>query len=126
MLTHPTHHFYPERHAYGKHRQIPAITIPAGNVYLVLTQTSISCIVYFQRAMVLDYLAHSGYTNTACAFVQDSTIRHLDMDGEEVLQAESGAHQLSDSSLKQAELRNREWPVFSQDLHESTRNRNPP
>ncbi|KAK7467205.1 hypothetical protein VKT23_004263 [Stygiomarasmius scandens] len=61
---------------------------------------------YQLRAMVLDYLAHSGYTNTACAFVQDSAIRHLDMDGEEVLQAESGAHQLSDSSLKQAELRN--------------------
>ncbi|KAF5373866.1 hypothetical protein D9758_000610 [Tetrapyrgos nigripes] len=61
---------------------------------------------YHLRAIVLDYLSHSGYTNTARAFLRDSTIRHLDMDGEEVAQVEPGPSHLSESTLKQTELRN--------------------
>ncbi|THU88401.1 hypothetical protein K435DRAFT_821379 [Dendrothele bispora CBS 962.96] len=59
-----------------------------------------------RRTLVIDYLAHSGYTNTARAFGRDSTILHLDMDGEEVPQVEPGSSQLSESSFKQAEVRN--------------------
>lgn len=38
-----------------------------------------------QRALVLDYLCHSSYTDTARAFVRDSTIKHLDADGDELM-----------------------------------------
>ncbi|THH33971.1 hypothetical protein EUX98_g199 [Antrodiella citrinella] len=37
------------------------------------------------RALVLDYLCHSSYTDTARAFVRDSTIKHLDADGDELM-----------------------------------------
>jgi solute carrier family 66 (lysosomal lysine-arginine transporter), member 1 len=36
---------------------------------------------------VLDYLCHSCYTRTAIAFAGDSTIRHLDADGDEIIEA---------------------------------------
>lgn len=41
----------------------------------------------FQRSLVLDYLCHSCYTRTAIAFAGDSTIRHLDADGDEIVGA---------------------------------------
>jgi len=37
------------------------------------------------HSLVLDYLCHSCYTRTADAFNRDSTIRHLDADGDEIL-----------------------------------------
>ena len=62
-----------------------------------------------QRALVLDYLCHNCYTRTAKAFAQDSTVRHLDADGDEI---SSGAKDfegrfpgLSTKRLKQVELR---------------------
>ncbi|KAG1782613.1 PQ loop repeat-domain-containing protein [Suillus placidus] len=36
------------------------------------------------RAFVLDYLCHNCYTNTAQAFARDTTVRHLDKDGDEI------------------------------------------
>ncbi|KAG6837296.1 hypothetical protein H0H93_011898 [Arthromyces matolae] len=37
------------------------------------------------RSLVLDYLAHQGYTNTAAAFVLHSSVRHVDVDGDETM-----------------------------------------
>jgi len=42
---------------------------------------------YQLRSLVLDYLCHSCYTRTAIAFAGDSTIRHLDADGDEIVEA---------------------------------------
>ncbi|KAG6917950.1 hypothetical protein DXG01_017134 [Tephrocybe rancida] len=39
------------------------------------------------HAVILDYLAHQGYTKTAAAFSRDSTVRHLDADGDEIVQS---------------------------------------
>ncbi|KAG6868235.1 hypothetical protein C0993_005935 [Termitomyces sp. T159_Od127] len=36
------------------------------------------------RALVLDYLAHCGCTNTAAAFASESSVRHLTPDGDEL------------------------------------------
>lgn len=36
------------------------------------------------RAFVLDYLCHNCYTKTAQAFARDTTVRHLDKDGDEI------------------------------------------
>lgn len=36
---------------------------------------------------MLDYLCHSCYTRTAIAFAGDSTVRHLDADGDEIIEA---------------------------------------
>jgi solute carrier family 66 (lysosomal lysine-arginine transporter), member 1 len=49
----------------------------------------ISNFVFFQRSLVIDYLGHSCYTHTARAFSRDSTIRHLDADGDEIMEADS-------------------------------------
>jgi len=43
--------------------------------------------VYQLRSLVLDYLCHSCYTNTARAFNRDSTVRHLDADGDEIVES---------------------------------------
>lgn len=45
--------------------------------------------VFFQRSLVLDYLCHNCYTRTATAFSRDSTIRHLDADGDEIVDSEA-------------------------------------
>ncbi|KAK7693488.1 hypothetical protein QCA50_003056 [Cerrena zonata] len=42
------------------------------------------------RALVLDFLCHNGYSETARAFVRDSAVRHLDADGDEVMSASDG------------------------------------
>ncbi|GLB34870.1 putative repeated motif containing protein [Lyophyllum shimeji] len=39
---------------------------------------------YQLRSLVLDYLCHHCYTKTAKAFARDSTVRHLDADGDEI------------------------------------------
>ncbi|TEB36398.1 hypothetical protein FA13DRAFT_1623639 [Coprinellus micaceus] len=40
---------------------------------------------YQLRALVLDYLCHQCFTNTARAFLHDSTVKELDADGDEVV-----------------------------------------
>ena len=63
---------------------------------------------------MLDYLCHSCYTRTATAFSRDSTIRHLDADGDEIVGAvdskdsgnnSSGSTKQFESSMKQVALR---------------------
>ncbi|KAK0503431.1 PQ loop repeat-domain-containing protein [Armillaria luteobubalina] len=57
------------------------------------------------RSLVLDYLSHQCYTRTARAFAEDSSVRHLDADGDEVMQpvdGSSGLPELSEEVLKQA------------------------
>ncbi|KAF9265478.1 hypothetical protein L218DRAFT_860010 [Marasmius fiardii PR-910] len=59
--------------------------------------------------LVLDYLTHSGYITSAQTFLSDSTVRHIDMDGDEVLDSkrELGEHsELSETTVKRAQLRN--------------------
>ena len=34
---------------------------------------------------MLDYLVHNCYTNSARAFVRDSAMKHLDLDGDETM-----------------------------------------
>ena len=63
---------------------------------------------------MLDYLCHSCYTRTAIAFAGDSTIRHLDADGDEIIEAvdpEDPSNSISSSTeqfenqMKQVALR---------------------
>ncbi|KAK0451040.1 CTLH/CRA C-terminal to lish motif domain-containing protein [Armillaria borealis] len=65
---------------------------------------AISC----TRSLVLDYLSHQCYTRTARAFAEDSSVRHLDADGDEVMQPADGGSSLpglSEEVLKQADQR---------------------
>lgn len=62
----------------------------------------------------MDYLCHHCYTSTAVAFAKDSTVRHLDADGDEILQpkdkgilADQDVLELSQETLREAELRNK-------------------
>ncbi|KAK0463968.1 PQ loop repeat-domain-containing protein [Desarmillaria tabescens] len=60
------------------------------------------------RSLVLDYLSHQCYTRTARAFAEDSAVRHLDADGDEVMQpadCSSSLPELSEEVLKQADQR---------------------
>lgn len=60
------------------------------------------------RSLVLDYLSHQCYTRTARAFAEDSSVRHLDADGDEVMQPADGGSSLpglSEEVLKQADQR---------------------
>lgn len=52
--------------------------------------------VHWKRALVLDYLCDNCYTATARAFARDSTIKHLDPDGDEIMDSEKGG---SDGAL---------------------------
>jgi hypothetical protein len=68
---------------------------------------------WLQRSLVMDYLCHHCYTRTAVAFAKDSTVRHLDADGDEILQpkdkgilADQDVLELSKETLREAELRN--------------------
>jgi len=61
------------------------------------------------RSLVLDYLCHNCYTTTARAFARDSTPRHLDADGDEVI-APGGLEDpdsimISEATLRQVEMR---------------------
>jgi len=63
---------------------------------------------YQLRSLVLDYLCHSCYTRTAIAFAGDSTIRHLDADGDEIIEAEDPSSSTSEqfeNHMKQVALR---------------------
>ncbi|KAI0273728.1 CTLH/CRA C-terminal to lish motif domain-containing protein [Gloeopeniophorella convolvens] len=59
------------------------------------------------RALILDYLLQRCYTRTARAFAADSTIRHLDADGDEILrpECEGDSHGITDETLRQADQR---------------------
>jgi hypothetical protein len=61
----------------------------------------------------MDYLCHHCYTRTAVAFAKDSTVRHLDADGDEIVQprdkgilGDQDVLELSNETLREAELRN--------------------
>ncbi|KAJ7581240.1 hypothetical protein C8J56DRAFT_1006229 [Mycena floridula] len=43
---------------------------------------------YQIRNLVLDYLCHHCYTNTARAFARDSSVRQLDADGDEIMRSD--------------------------------------
>lgn len=69
-----------------------------------------------QRAVVLDFLCHSSYANTARAFSQECTVRsaNVDADGDEIMSGdgkdqlvggEDAGLILSEDTLKQIELR---------------------
>jgi len=65
-----------------------------------------------QRSLVLDYLCHNCYINTAKAFARDSTVRQLDADGDEILEVPGDVggrdtFRLSGSLLAQMDLRKR-------------------
>ena len=66
---------------------------------------------FFQHSLVLDYLCHSCYTRTAAAFSRDSTIRHLDADGDEIIEVVdvedgiSGTTEQFKNYMKQVALR---------------------
>ncbi|KJA18109.1 hypothetical protein HYPSUDRAFT_70145 [Hypholoma sublateritium FD-334 SS-4] len=52
-------------------------------------------------ALVLDYLRHSYYTNTATAFNRDSIVRQLDADGDEIPDRSVGRYSESFQTLMQ-------------------------
>ncbi|KAJ3490232.1 hypothetical protein NLI96_g1582 [Meripilus lineatus] len=43
------------------------------------------------RALVLNYLCHNSFPNTARAFVRDTSVKHLDPDGDEMMIPERGS-----------------------------------
>ncbi|TFK42501.1 PQ loop repeat-domain-containing protein [Crucibulum laeve] len=58
------------------------------------------------HALVLDYLCHNGYMSTAKAFAQDSTVRQLDADGDEIIplaidSSKDGSFELSEELFEQ-------------------------
>ncbi|KAI0302135.1 CTLH/CRA C-terminal to lish motif domain-containing protein [Russula brevipes] len=59
------------------------------------------------RALILDYLVQRCYTRTARAFAADSTIRHLDADGDEIRRphGEDDSPGITEEALHQADLR---------------------
>ncbi|KAI0928416.1 hypothetical protein AcW1_005668 [Taiwanofungus camphoratus] len=60
------------------------------------------------RTLILDYLCHSTYSNAAKAFVQDSCVKHLDLDGDEVMSLSERRNDLADileGRLASGELR---------------------
>ncbi|TFK76307.1 hypothetical protein BDN72DRAFT_756006 [Pluteus cervinus] len=60
------------------------------------------------RSLVLDYLCHGCYTSTAKAFAKDSTVRHVDADGDEIITttpAEDDAGRMFRELVDQVELR---------------------
>ncbi|TFK30013.1 hypothetical protein FA15DRAFT_581170 [Coprinopsis marcescibilis] len=60
---------------------------------------------YQLRALVLDYLNHHCYTATSRAFIRESTVKALDMDGDEVLDGMGVSSSISESRLQQVEQR---------------------
>ncbi len=62
--------------------------------------------------MVLDYLCHGCYTSTAKAFAKDSTVRHVDADGDEIITttpAEDDAGRMFRELVVQVEIRESEF-----------------
>lgn len=60
-----------------------------------------------KRALILDYLVQRCYTRTARAFAADSTIRHLDADGDELPRPriEDDSPGVTEDALHLADLR---------------------
>ncbi|KZV69469.1 hypothetical protein PENSPDRAFT_580825 [Peniophora sp. CONT] len=60
-----------------------------------------------QRSLILDYLTHNAYADTARAFSDESRVRHLDADGDDVARPdeEADSGKLSEELLAQAQLR---------------------
>lgn len=60
-----------------------------------------------KRAIILDYLVQRCYTRTARAFAADSTIRHLDANGDELRRprGEDDSPGITEDALHQADLR---------------------
>ncbi|KAI0322249.1 CTLH/CRA C-terminal to lish motif domain-containing protein [Amylostereum chailletii] len=65
-----------------------------------------------QRPLVLDYLTHNCYSNTATSFANDSLVKHLDADGDLVVPppGQSDSLPLSPDLLAQVRLRARSYP----------------
>ncbi|KAG1756668.1 PQ loop repeat-domain-containing protein [Suillus paluster] len=61
------------------------------------------------RAFVLDYLCHNCYTKTAQAFARDTTVRHLDKDGDEIMspdrRLQGNSVDLTEEGLRRIRLR---------------------
>ena len=68
-----------------------------------------------KRAIVLDYLVQRCYTRTARAFAADSTIRHLDADGDELRcpRGEDDSPGITEDALHQADLRQSAYSFLS-------------
>ncbi|KAH7913746.1 PQ loop repeat-domain-containing protein [Hygrophoropsis aurantiaca] len=64
----------------------------------------------YLRTLVLDYLCHSCYTKTALAFARDSAVRHLDADGDEIMNSSKElprtSGDLTGDDLEKIQLRN--------------------
>ena len=60
-----------------------------------------------KRALILDYLVQRCYTRTARAFAADSTIRHLNADGDEIRcpRGEDDFSGITEDALQQADRR---------------------
>lgn len=61
----------------------------------------------FKHSLVLDYMSHHCYTNTAHAFLRDTAIKQFDADGDEVELPMSSAvaDTKLNSEIREAELR---------------------
>ena len=57
-----------------------------------------------QRSLVLDYLCHSGYVNSARALARGSSPR-LDADGDEIMSATLDSAPLPEDALQEARKR---------------------
>lgn len=62
-----------------------------------------------QRALVLDYLCHNCYTETARAFARDTAVRHIDKDGDEITSSDrwwqGTSVDLTEEGLRKIQLR---------------------
>jgi len=61
-----------------------------------------------QRSLVLNYLSQNCHTASAKAFLRDSSVRHLDADGDEIMQPDRSLNPstlLTDSEIRHLELR---------------------
>jgi Cu/Ag efflux protein CusF len=65
-----------------------------------------------QRALVLDYLSHNCYSATAKVFAEESTVRELDADGDEVMLPHGEFSELSEPVLKEMKLRERMFALI--------------
>ncbi|TRM62666.1 hypothetical protein BD626DRAFT_548509 [Schizophyllum amplum] len=57
------------------------------------------------RSLVLDYLCHSGYANTARALARGSAAPRLDADGDEIMSSAPDAAPLPEDALREARTR---------------------
>ena len=80
--------------------------VPSSSFNLYLPSFSYLCL-NLKRALILDYLVQRCYTRTARALAADSTIRHLDADGDEICRpnGEDDPAAPTEEALHQADLR---------------------